>query len=132
MPLFLHIRRDELFTDDACLFLAYIWTKKKCWKNIQYDEGRSFFFAKCESRFTSIGTNHGIKQDSWVLKAISGIKGIENSSQNLDEYFLSATEIGIYITTFCHRYRISEHQTCKRLINFLDRRTKEFEINFVK
>ena len=48
----------------------------------------SFCVAKSEIPFTSIGTDHGIEQENRALKVLSEIKGIANSNQNLDEYFL--------------------------------------------
>ena len=66
---------------------------------------------------------------------LGGIKGIANSSQNLDEYFLSAAEMGNIITQFCYRFGISEYKTCKREDHFLyhlsGSRTKESETMFV-
>ena len=50
----------------------------------------------------------------YPLKTLGGIKGIANSSQNLDEYFLSAAKMSNIITAFCDRFGISEGQTYKR------------------
>ena len=43
-----------------------------------------------------------------------GIKGISNSSINLDEYFLLTAEISNIITSFCGKFGISESEACKR------------------
>ena len=45
---------------------------------------------------------------------MGGIKGISNSSINLDEYFLSTAEISNIITSFCDKFGISESEACKR------------------
>ena len=45
---------------------------------------------------------------------MGGIKGISNSSINLDEYFLSTAEISNIITSFCDKFGISESEAYKR------------------
>ena len=60
----------------------------------------------------SIGTDRGREQENRALKVLGGIKGIANSSQNLNEYFLSANKIS-NISKFRDRFCISEDQPCK-------------------
>ena len=45
---------------------------------------------------------------------MGGIKGISNSTINLDEYFLSTAEISYIITSFCDKFGILESEACKR------------------
>ena len=44
---------------------------------------------------------------------MGGIKGISNSTINLDEYFLSTAEISSIITSFCDKFGILESKVCK-------------------
>ena len=48
------------------------------------------------------------------IEGVDGIIGIANLSQNLDEYFLSAAEMGNFNATFYDRFDISKNSTCKR------------------
>ena len=73
-----------------------------------------FCVGKSEVPFTSIGADHGIEQENRSIKVMGGIKGIGNSSINLDEYFLSAAEMSNIIASFCNRFGISESEACKR------------------
>ena len=66
---------------------------------------------KSKVPFTSIGADHGIEQENRSIKVI---KGISNSSINLDEYFLSRAEISNIITSSCVKFGISESEACKR------------------
>ena len=84
---------------------------EKTW--IMMNEG-SFCVGKSKVPFTSIGADHGIEQENRSIKAMGGIKGISNSSINLDEYFLSTAEISNIITSFCDKFGISESEACKR------------------
>ena len=65
---------------------------------------------------------------------MGGIKGISNSTINLDEYFLSTAEISNIITSFCDKFGISESEACKREIttNSQDQRTAGFEVTSLK
>ena len=56
---------------------------------------------------------------------MGGIKGISNSSINLDEYFLSTGEISNIITPFCNKFGISESDACKREDHLPTLRIKE-------
>ena len=118
MPVFLYIRHD------ACLSDA--WTKRKWQKNIEYDEGKNYLRAKSETLFTSIGTKYGIEQGNQALKVFDGVKGIANSTQNLDKYFLSAVKMGNIILWQIRYFRRSVVQNGKI------QRTKESETTFVK
>ena len=73
-----------------------------------------FCVEKSKVTFTSIGADHGIEQENRSIKVMGGIKGISNSSINLDEYFLSTAEISNIITSFCDKFGISESEACKR------------------
>ena len=66
---------------------------------------------KSKVPFTSIGADHGIELENRSIKVI---KGISNSSINLDEYFLSRAEISNIITSSCVKFGISESEACKR------------------
>ena len=84
---------------------------EKTW--IMMMEG-GFCVGKSKVPFTSIGADHGIEQRNRSIKVMGGIKGISNSSINLDEYFLSTAEISNIITSFCDKFGISESEACKR------------------
>ena len=74
----------------------------------------AFCVEKSKVPFTSKGADHGIEQENRSIKVMGGIKGISNSSINLDEYFLSTAEISNIITSFCDKFGISESEACKR------------------
>ena len=84
---------------------------EKTW--IMMMEG-GFCSGKSKVPFTSMGAAHGIEQENRSIKVMGGIKGISNSSINLDEYFLSTAEISNIITSFCDKFGISESEACKR------------------
>ena len=104
---------------------------EKTW--IMMMEG-GFCVGKSKFPFTSIGADHGIEQENRSIKVMGGIKGISNSSINLDEYFLSTAEISNIITSFCDKFGISESEACKREIttNSQDQRTAGFEVTSLK
>ena len=93
-----------------------------------------FCVEKSKVTFTFIGADHGIEQENRSIKVMGGIKGISNSSINLDEYFLSTAEISNIITSFCDKFGISESEACKREIttNSQDQRTAGFEVTSLK
>ena len=64
--------------------------------------------------FTAIGSDHGIEQENRALKVIGGIKGIANSEVTLNEYFLTAVEMGNIVNNFCETCGIDENQSRKR------------------
>ena len=68
---------------------------EKTW-NMMMEGG--FCVGKSEVPFTSIGPDHGIKQEDRSIKVMGGIKSIGNSSINLDEYLLSAVEMSNIIS----------------------------------
>ena len=69
-----------------------------------------FCVSKSEVPFTSIGAGHGIGQENRALKVLRGIKGITNSSECLEEYFLSAAEMSNIIADFCEKFGIAEDE----------------------
>ena len=73
-----------------------------------------FCVSKSEVPFTSIGADHGIEQENRALKVLGGIKGIANSSECLEEYFLSAAEMSNIIADFCVKFGIAEDEARKR------------------
>ena len=48
------------------------------------------------------------------MKVIGGIKGIANSEVTLNEYFLTAAEMGNIVNNFCKTFGIDENQSRKR------------------
>ena len=64
--------------------------------------------------FTAIGSDHGNEQENHALKVIGGIKGIANSEVTLNEYFLTAVEMGNIVNNFCETFGIDENQSRKR------------------
>ena len=69
---------------------------------------------KSGTRFTAIGSDHRIEQENCGLKAIGGIKGIANSEVTLNEYFLTAAEMGNIVNNLCETSGIDENQSRKR------------------
>lgn len=53
-------------------------------------------------------------KENLALKMLGRIKGIANSSQSLDEYFLAAVEMSNIVATFCNEFGILEDQSQKR------------------
>ena len=51
---------------------------------------------------------------SVALKVLGRIKGIVNSSQSLDEYFMAAVEMSNIVAIFYNEFGISEDQPQKR------------------
>ena len=72
-----------------------------------------FCVSKSEVPFTLIGADHDIEQESRALKVL-GIKGIANSSECLEECFLSAAEMSNIIADFCQKFEIAEDEARKR------------------
>ena len=54
-----------------------------------------------------------IEQENYTVKVLRGIKRIANSYQALDEYFLTAAEIGNMIKDFCKTFGINDNQNIK-------------------
>ena len=73
-----------------------------------------FCVSKTEVPFTSIGADHGIEQENRALKVLEGIKGISNSSECLEEYFLSAAKMNNVIADFCEKFGIAKDEVWKR------------------
>ena len=48
------------------------------------------------------------------MKVLGGIKGLANYNQALNEYFLTASELGNIMESFCETFRIEENQSWKR------------------
>ena len=64
--------------------------------------------------FSAIGADHGIEQENKSMKILGGIKGIANNQQALDEYFLTAGEMGNIIEDFADVFQIRDSQSHKR------------------
>ena len=58
-------------------------------------------------------SHYGIEQENHALKILEGIKRIANLHQALDEYFLTAAELGNMIKGFCTTFGINENQNTK-------------------
>ena len=52
-----------------------------------------FSISKSDVPFTAIRSDHGIEKNR-AMKVLGGIKGISNSNQGLEKYFLNAPESG--------------------------------------
>ena len=46
-------------------------------------------------------------KENQALNVFREIKGLANSSQSLDEYFLAAVKMSNIVATFCNKFRIS-------------------------
>lgn len=77
-------------------------------------ESGNFSVNKSRVPFSAIGADHGIEQENRALKVLGGIKGLANSNQALNEYFLTAAELGNIVESFCETFGIEENQSRKR------------------
>ena len=64
--------------------------------------------------FSAIGADHAIEQENRAMKVLGGIKGLANYNQALNEYFLTASELGNIMESFCETFGIEENQSRKR------------------
>ena len=96
------------------VYLSQMYDLKK--KNTRtwhlLNEG-NFSVSKSDVPFTANRTHHGIEQENRALKVLGGIKGIANSYEALDEYFLTATELGNMIKDFCEAFGINDNHNSK-------------------
>ena len=88
-----------------------------------------FSVNKSKIPFSAIDTDHGIEQEDRVIKAIGGIKGITNNQQDLDEFYLIASEFGDIIETFCKDIKTEDKQGFKRDRHYQVTSFKNFKIN---
>ena len=114
MLIFLCVWHDELCKNDPCLCLADDWSREKDQRTWDTMISGCFCVSKTEVPFTSIGADHGIEQENRALKVLEGIKGISNSSECLEEYFLSAAEMNNVIADFCEKFGIAKDEVWKR------------------
>ena len=78
-----------------------------------FEEG-NFSVNKSNVRFSAIGPDHGIEQENRALKVLGGIKGIANSEDVPNEYFVTAGEIGNMVEKLCETFHVAENQWRKR------------------
>ena len=78
-----------------------------------FEEGK-FSVNKSNIPFFAIGPDHGIEQENRALKVSGGIKGIANSEDVPNEYFVTAGEIGNMVEKFCETFHVAENQLRKR------------------
>ena len=52
--------------------------------------------------------DHGKENENCALKVLGGIKGIKNPHQTLEEYFLTAAELGNMIDDLCGTFGIKD------------------------
>ena len=76
------------------------------------NEGQ-FSVSKSYVAFTVIGSDQGTEQENCALKVLGGVKGIANSHQALEEYFLTAPKLGNMIKDFCETFEIKDNQNRK-------------------
>ena len=77
------------------VYLAQMYELKEKDENIwALLDAAGFSMNKSGIPFTVIGSDHGKEQENRALKVIGGIKDIANSEVILNEYFLTAAEIG--------------------------------------
>ena len=58
---------------------------------------------------TDVSTDRGIEQGNRPPKVVEGIKGIANSNQTLNEYFLTAAEMRSIVASFRETFSIGDH-----------------------
>ena len=78
-----------------------------------FQEG-NFSVNKSNIPFSAIGPDHRIEQENRALKVLGGIKGIANSEDVLNEYFVTVGEIGNMVEKFCETFHVAENQSRKR------------------
>ena len=59
-----------------------------------------------QNQFITIGSDHGLEQEYRKLKVLGGIKGIANSQNALNKYFLTAGEMSNIVTKFFETFKI--------------------------
>ena len=64
--------------------------------------------------FSAIGADPGFEQENRAMKILGGITGLTNYDQALNEYFLTAAELGNIMESFCETFEIEENQSRKR------------------
>ena len=69
--------------------------------------------------FSAIGAYHGIEQENKFMNILGGIKGIENNQKALNEYLLTAGEMGNIIEDFADVFQIRDSYTKENIINLL-------------
>ena len=74
----------------------------------------NFSVNKSSVPFTSIGADHRIEQQKKLMKILGGIKGITNNQQALDEYFLTAGQMGTIIEELTKLFQIKENISHKK------------------
>ena len=77
------------------------------------NEGQ-FIVSKSDVPFTASGMDYGIEQENCALRVLADIKGIVNLHQAMEEYFLTADELGNMIKDFCETFGIEDKQNRKR------------------
>ena len=104
-------------TDYACMTPTYLSQmyklKKKYTRTWDLLNEGNFPFNKLDVPFTAIGPDYGIEQENGALKVLGDIKGVANSYQALDEYLLTAAELGNMIKDFCEIFGINDNQKTK-------------------
>ena len=68
----------------------------------------NFSVNKTTTSFSAIGVDHVIEQENRAMKVLGGIKGIANNQKALDQYFLTVSEMGNIIETFCETFKVEE------------------------
>ena len=77
-------------------------------------ESGSFSVNKSHIPFSAIGADHAIEQENRAMKVLGGIKGLANYNQAFNEYFLTASELGNIMESFCETFGTEENQSRKR------------------
>ena len=70
-----------------------------------FSEG-NFSVNKTFIPFSAIRVDHAIEQENRAVKVLGGIKGIANNRKELDEYFLTVSEMGNIIQDICDVFNI--------------------------
>ena len=63
----------------------------------------NFSVNKSTVPFSAIGADHGIEQENKSMNILGGINGIANNKKALDEYLLTAGEMGNIIEDFADK-----------------------------
>ena len=87
-----------------------------------------FSLRKPDVPFPATGCDHGIEKENRALKVLGGVKGIANSDRGLEEYFLTAAELGNIIKDFCETFEIEDDQSKKTEEHYQLRDSKNTQI----
>ena len=79
----------------------------------RFAEGE-FSVNKSNVPLSATGADYALYQENRTVKVLGGIKGIANSQESLDEYFLTAAEMSNIVEQFCTSFLLEDSDSRKR------------------